>query len=194
MKDDRRSFLKTVGGVPLALAGTAAAGQDRGEGRHDASAAPIGRDYGTARFLLDVDGATVGILKDYDGGMIGAEVVQEAPGDYGVIGKHLGRLQYEDLLLTTSSDLLKPPFFNWVADTLGGSFIRHDGSVHALDSMRKERRLTQFKDALLTEVGFPSLDAGSKDTALFHFVIEPGRLEVKAGSGEQQVTLKPSPA
>ena len=191
MKDDRRSFLKTVGGVPLALAGTAAAGQDRGEVRHDASAAAIVRySFGTSRFVLEADGNTVGVLKDYDGGTVGAEVVLEAPGEAGIIGKHLGRLRYEDLRLTTSSDFLKAPspFFNWVADTLGRNFTRHEGSVRALDRNSQETRRTNFGDGLLTEVGFPALEGGSKDPALFHFVIKPRKLEVKAGSGEK-VTL-----
>ena len=117
MQDDRRSFLKTVGGVPLALAGTAAAGQDRGEVKHDVSAAAIARDVGTSKFVLEVDGTTVGILKGYDGGTVGAEVVEEAPQEGGIIGKHLGRLRYEDLLLTTNSVALKTSFGSWVADT-----------------------------------------------------------------------------
>ena len=185
MKNDRRDFLKTVGGVPLALAGSSAAGQDRGEVGRDGSAAAAPRASGTSRFALEVDGASVGVLKGYAGGTIGAEVVEEAPGEDGVIRKHLGRIQYEDLSLTTTSDLLKPPFFNWVADTLGRNFTPHDGSVRAFDFNFKETREVRFENGLLTEVGFPSLDAGAKEAALFGFVVKPGNLQVKAGSGDK---------
>ena len=90
-------------------------------------------------------------------------------------------------------DLLKAPspFFNWVADTLGRNFARHDGSVRALDRQFQETRRTNFVDGLLTEVGFPAFDARAKDGALFHFVIKPRKLEVLAGSGEK-VTLPKS--
>ena len=183
MKNDRRDFLKTVGGVPLALAGSSAAGQDRGEVGRDGSAAAAPRASGTSRFALEVDGASVGVLNGYAGGTVGAEVVEEGAGEGGVIGKHLGRLQYEDLSLITNSTLLKPPFSNWVADTLGRNFMPHDGFVRALDQNSKLTRETQFSDGLLTEVGFPSFEGGGKEAALFRFLIKPRKLEVKAGDG-----------
>ena len=196
MKNERRAFLKTVGGVSALLAGTSADSQDRGEGGGDVSAAAMAGPLGGTRgFALDVDGASVGALNAYAGGTIGAEVITEAAGEDGVIRKHLGRLQYEDLSLRINSGFVKTPLLNWATDTLGRSFMRHDGAVHAYDFHSKEVRRTQFKDGLLTEVGFPSLDVSAKEAALFDFKVKPGHLDIKAGDGPVSVPLgKTKPA
>ena len=186
MKNDRREFLKTVGGASAALAGASAEGQDRAAAEREVAVAALPpTPGGTTGFALDVDGVQVGVLKAYSGGTVGAEVVLETPGADGVIRKHLGRLQNEDLLLSVDGAFFKTPLFNWVGDTLDHSFLRHDGSVRAFDFNFKETRETRFQDALISEVGFPELDAAAKDAALFRIVIKPEQLEVKKGSGQK---------
>ena len=55
-----------------------------------------------------------------------------------------------------------------------------------LDFDRKERERATFTDAVVTEIGFPALDAASKDAFVLTVRIAPERVERKGGSGASE--------
>lgn len=54
-------------------------------------------------------------------------------------------------------------FYQWIQDWLGFRYIRKNGAIMTADYNYRERARLHFSNALITEVGFPALDAASKD-------------------------------
>jgi hypothetical protein len=183
MAEDRRGFLKTVGGVTAALAASAAR-----PGRAEAAGAAAG----ASRFLLEVDGIPSGYLKSFGGGTAAADVVAIENAGEGFVRKGLGRVRNRSLSVQADlGSVLGTPLFGWVAAACALDHSRHDGVVRTLSYNYKELRLNRFEDALITEVQFPKLDAAGKDPAALGVTIAPESVEFDRGSGSSVGTTNP---
>jgi hypothetical protein len=68
---------------------------------------------------------------------------------------------------------MKKAFYDWIKDALGGKHTKKDGTiVTATDTHTATARLA-FTGALVSEIGFPALDASSKDAARFFVRLSP---------------------
>jgi phage tail-like protein len=143
----------------------------------------IVRPYAAGRFAIEVDGNTVGYAHAVDGGAISADVVTERVGLDSIAHKHLAGVKYEDLLLTVDLSL-DPLFYAWIADTLAGKVSRKDVVVYTLDANNKIVRQAQYFNALVSEVGFPGMDAASKDTAYMTVKFAPEYTRFARASGK----------
>ena len=140
---------------------------------------------GATAFALELDGAAAGLPRSAAGGDAVAEVVVEPAGPDGIQRKHLGAVRYTDIVLTCGTDMEKP-FWSWLADTMAGKSSPRDGALRMLDFDRKERELATFTNAVVTEIGFPALDAASKDAFLLTVRIAAESVERKRGSGASE--------
>src|SRR5215216_2045558 len=66
---------------------------------------------------------------------------------------------------------------------LYGKDVRKNGAIITADYEGKELSRLSFHNALITEIGFPALDASSKDTAKMSIKITPEYTRRQANSG-----------
>ncbi len=176
MARDRRGFLKTAGGVTAALAAL--------QKPQAALAAPIAeRGYSTGHFLLELGEASAGFLRSVDGGAAKGTIVEEAVGPSRWVHKHLGNLEFEDLTFQVGSNL-SPQLAQWIRATWSPNFARRDGAIVTADFNYVERARRTFAEALISEVAFPTLDAGSKDVAAITIPIVPEYTRNETPSGK----------
>ena len=64
-----------------------------------------------------------------------------------------------------------------------GKNLRRSGVLRVLDFDSKERELVEFTDALVTEIGFPALDAASRDAFELTVRLSADTIRRGAGSG-----------
>src|SRR5262245_4549649 len=105
-----------------------------------------GRSYVTGYFQLMLDGVDTGIVQKLRGGHISAERVELSGG---------GELAFQAGLS------MGQPVKDWIHASLSGSPMRKSGEIRVADRNRKVTQVIEFSDALLTEIGFPALDAAA---------------------------------
>lgn len=174
----RRFFLGAAAGLTgAALAATAAHAQ-----MGDAAVPPAAERNFTGGLLnLIIDGQQAGPLRFASGGAVSGEVVLEKIGDDGVIKKHLAALAFGEFDFQLGFPVSKPLMAE-IDSMMQMTFDRFNGSVQTADFTRKVVSERRFTNALVTEVGFPALDAASKDPVSLTVKISPETIHrVKAG-------------
>jgi hypothetical protein len=119
------------------------------------------------------------------GGSIFAEVIGE-PGGWPT-KKHLGPPQYESLALPVGL-VMSNALFDWLADSWGPTPPVKDGAVLALDYQLEVKTEAEFTGSLITETGFPALDAASKATGQVTVRVQPTSVDLGPGSGKLPIT------
>jgi len=137
------------------------------------------RAYALEQFWLDLDGLSAGMLETADGGGVSADVVSEKLGPDLIVHKHLAGVKYEDITVTCGQGMSKV-LYAWLADTLDGNFSRKNGAVVGGDYYG-ERERVNFYNALVSEITFPALDAGSKDPCFLTVKLSPEYTQWVAG-------------
>jgi phage tail-like protein len=146
----------------------------------DASAAPK-RAYVATSFVLEIGGETAGYMSSVSGGNAYANVVKQPSPASPIVKKHIGQTSTEPIAVQLGIGMGKP-LYDWISSMLRGEPKRMDGAVVGVDTQLKAVHRLDFSGALLTEVTFPKLAAGSNDPALMSLVLTP----------EQTVLSKPS--
>lgn len=139
--------------------------------------------YSGGRFTLELDQKkAVGFVASIDGGHFKAEGVPSQVGADMVTTRYPGRPKFEDITITCGM-AMSPSFWKWVQATLDGKPERRSGALVGYDFNSKERSRRTFREALISEVGFPALDGGSKSSALMTIKISPEQVEYATGDG-----------
>jgi hypothetical protein len=141
------------------------------------------RGYGPGRVALELGGVPAGLPFFAAGGDATADVVAEKLGTSTVRRKHVAGVRYTDILLTCGLDM-GAGFWTWLADALASRQTPHDGALVLLDYDFNEVRRLTFQHALVTQIGFPALDAGSKDTARVAVRLSPELTHAQRSSGK----------
>ena len=164
---NRRELLKAAGAGMASLAAIPAAGQVAGQ-------RPIadGRVYAAGRFALELDSVSAGWLNSAEGGHATADVVTERLGADRIVHKHLGGVRFEDFIVECGVGMSKA-LYTWMKDSLDRKYTRKNGAIVAANYDYKEISRTTFNNALISEIGFPALDASSKDAAKMTIKIAP---------------------
>lgn len=95
-----------------------------------------------------------------------------------------------ELTLTTSLRISKE-LATWIAASFDKKHTRKNGSIVAADFNYKAQKHVHFEDALITEVGFPKLDANGKNAAYLTVHLEPRTLKSVPGDGKTIDGLAP---
>jgi hypothetical protein len=159
------------------------------------AASPVTRSYSAGRFALEIDGSVAGFVNAVEGGQAFGEVVKEAPGDDVFFKKHLGNPGFHDIRLEFGADMDKS-FYNWIVLALQGQHFSLNGAIVGVDFNGNVISRLEFQHAQITEVGFPALDAASKDTGRMSIVLSPdqtvlnrkasGKLSVKSSVNQKK--------
>lgn len=140
------------------------------------------RSYVSGYFQVDLDGMNCGMVQKFEGGNISADVVSEPVSDKYLVKKHIGNLKYNDFSLQMVA-VAGTPMTEWVEAALSMNYQRKSGELKAADFQLKVRSIREFKDALVTEVGFPACDGASKEPAFMSVKFAPEVVRTKAGDG-----------
>jgi len=185
-RSSRRRFLGTAAsatGVALTAAAltptrVAAAVPDTGRGTQSPTA--VERHFRAGVFQLNLNGANAGILKAVDGGDAYADVVTVQLGGGAFPVKHIAGVKYDDFALRLGFGMNKP-VYDWISASWKMNYTRKQGSIITADFNYQAKTERTFRDALITETGFPALDASSKDVGdlTLQFAIEES-LDLKA--------------
>ena len=128
------------------------------------------RSFSTARYILEIDGHQVPV-RSVIGGMPYGEVVNISVGPDAGVKKHISSVKYDDFVVTCGLDA--PIVTTLISGMLQHKSTRSNGAIIATDADFKERSRLEFRDALLTEVVFPRLDASSKDAGFLTLRFAP---------------------
>lgn len=147
-------------------------------GTASAKSAPV------ARYILVLDGAVAGELADVQGGGAVGNVVTDPAAGAAAPRKHLNGVTYEDITLTCGAGMTRR-FYAWLADSIAGKHTRQDGAIHTCDYDGNIVSTLDFFHGLISEVGFPALDAGSKDEATMTLKFTPEKTLRRRGDGHK---------
>ena len=141
------------------------------------------RTFTAGNFALALDGVACGFVESVDGGDISADVLETAVDNSFFATKRIGQPKYEDFVLQIGLSMAQP-VYDWIAATLKGNFLRKDGSLTTADANFNATAQSQFSRALVREVEFPALDAGSKNAAHLTITFSPELTKSAKGSGK----------
>lgn len=151
----------------------------------DAKAAPP-REVVAAKFALEIGGIKAGWIQSIEGGHATSDVVTEKLGADHVVHKHIAGVKYEDITVNCGTGMSKA-FYEWIKASFDRRHARVDGAIHSADYDGNIVSTMDFFHGLLTEVGFPALDAASKDGAKMTLKFAPELTRHKKGSGKVDV-------
>lgn len=139
------------------------------------------RAYAAGHFALELDNKAGGWLFSIEGGMATAEVVNEKIGPEHLIHKHISTVKYEDITVTCGPAMSRE-FYSWITNSFQGNYTRQNGAIVAADYNFLEVMRLNFYSGLVTEVGFPALDASSRDMARLTIKISPEYTRIETPS------------
>ncbi|MFO0632665.1 MAG: hypothetical protein U0168_07445 [Nannocystaceae bacterium] len=152
----------------------------------DAHAGPAQRQVRSSDVSMTLEGGPVGVVDDLDFPFASSQVVVEpsGPGAYGA--KHLSTLHYDDVRFSVGA---RPPkaLLEWIRGTLQMNDARKNGGFTTGEVQH------EFFNALLTEIGFPALDAGSKNAASLTLAATPEYARTQRAASKAKVNDAPMP-
>ena len=136
----------------------------------------------TGRAFLVVGREVVGLLKSWQGGEPVGRVETDGTVS-GVVKKHIGAVSYRDIVLRFGLSLSKS-IYTRIASMLNAIPQVLDGAVVMADAEGNAKSKLVFTDALITEIGFPALNAASDAAAFLEMTLAPTSTEVQSASGK----------
>lgn len=167
LSPSRREFLRRAG----TMAGGLVVMDLTGLFRNQPSAAVV-RAYASAHYALELDGMAGGWVRSFEGGTARGDVVVEPPGANPFAKKHLGGVRFEPITISFGAGMNKP-VFDWIKTSISGKIQRRNGAIVVADMNYKVVERVDFQNALITEVGFPALDAAVKEPSYFTVKFTP---------------------
>jgi tail tube protein gp19 len=148
---------------------------------------PGSQGYTAGRFGVELEGATVGFAESVEGGQAIAEVVEEPVGEDKIVHKHIAGLNFEELALTVGVNM-SDKFMEWISSLFDRKPARKNGAVSFQDYTGAEKERLSWNGGLITEVGFPALDAASKELGRLTVRISPEETKHDKGSGTKSTS------
>src|SRR5262252_164172 len=130
------------------------------------------RQYSAASLMLTLGGVQVGFLKSVEGGEPVGTVASDPADGTGVVKKHVVSVSYQPITMTFGAGMDKS-VYQWIADFLSQKSVPTSGAVIFADYNYKEKYRLEFTNALIAAVGFPGVDAHSKDAGVFTLTLQP---------------------
>lgn len=134
--------------------------------------AAIPKSYMGARYVLTLDGKTVGALASAEGGTLVGDVVSDREPGFPFSKKQLGKTEHEDLTIQLGFDGARH-VYHWIDSAWTGSGDLTNGALSLCTFDNKPAKEHAF-DATLSEVTFPELStAEAKAVPLLTLKLKP---------------------
>lgn len=122
--------------------------------------------------------------------MAQTETVKEAVAGGHPVRKHPGNVKVDDIQISCGAGMTEQ-FYDWLKKSLEYDHERKEGAIVTANYDYKEVTRVNFYQSLIGEIGFPALDATSKETCKFNVKIVPEWSETKYSGGTQSVRPVP---
>jgi hypothetical protein len=137
----------------------------------------------TGNFELELDGAvTTAFLKSIDGGWAKHALVDESIGGENNRIKHASVAEIDPISfefgMSGANSVLK-----WIQASWRKQWVRKNGQITHGDFNHRSTFIHQFKEALITETTFPTMDGASKDAAYVKVKVQPEAVVTQKGDG-----------
>jgi hypothetical protein len=142
------------------------------------------RAFTAGKWGCQLDGCDAGWLISWEGGQMTAEVITEKIAGSNTQAKHLGPPKCEDGKLTCGTGMSKS-FYSWLKAALDHDYKRKNGAVIFSDFDHNEQGRLEFFHALPAEIGFPAVDASSKDAAKLNVTLAIQESKYIVGKGSK---------
>jgi len=130
------------------------------------------RGYVAGKYGIELDGIMAGWVSSVEGGHATSDVVNEKVGPDHIVHKHIAGVKYEDITISCGTGMSKG-FYEWIKASFDHNYGRKNGAVIAADYNYKEHSRLTWHFGLISEIGFPALDASSKDAAKMSIKVTP---------------------
>ena len=130
------------------------------------------RGYTAGKYGLELDGQFAGWIESAEGGDATSDVVLERLGPDNIQHKHLAGVKYEEITFNCEIGMSKG-FYDWIKASFDKKFTRKNGAILTCDYNVMPISRMEWRNGLITEIGFPALDAGGKDAAKMTIKIAP---------------------
>jgi len=147
------------------------------------------RGFVAGKYAIELDGISAGWVQSVEGGHATSDVVSEKIGSDHIIHKHIAGVKYEDITVNCGTGMSKG-FYGWIKDSFDHKYSRKGGAVISSDYNYKEHSRLTWYNGLISEVGFPALDAASKDAAKMSIKVTPEYTRVTTSTGGPSVAGK----
>jgi phage tail-like protein len=147
------------------------------------------RGYVAGKYGIELDGIMAGWIWSAEGGHATSDVVVEKLGPDHIQKKHIAGVKYEDITVQCGTGMSKA-FYQWMKDSFDHKYTRKNGAIIAADYNYAEHSRLTFYNALITEIGFPALDASSKDAAKMSIKFGPEYTRTQTTTGGASVSGK----
>jgi len=132
---------------------------------------------------LELDGVQAGPLLSSEGGIPAGDVAQSKtlPNSTASL-KNITNIRYADITVTFVGGMTKQ-LYQWMQDTLSGNVVYKNGAIIYTDHTGAEFKRLSFKNALISEIGLPALNATDKSALFFTLKIAPESTIPEKGKG-----------
>ena len=148
-------------------------------------ASPVSnKSYAVSRFGVVIDGIDLtSYVKNVEGGLHKVESTKEQTGSYNHPTNHLATRTIEPITLEVGLCKANPVIDIVEKIVNSRQHKRLSGEIFHADANSKSRFEQDFKRAVITEIGFPALDAAGKDLAMLKIKLQPEDASFRAGDG-----------
>jgi hypothetical protein len=126
--------------------------------------APQAKPFVGGYFQLVLDGFDCGTIQKASGGNVKAEKAEIPQSTEYLVKNQIGNITIEDFKIQCGLSMGKP-LQEWIQASLDSNHMYKNGELVVADFNRKAVQSREFKNALITSVGFPAADAAGKDVA-----------------------------
>ncbi len=134
-------------------------------------------------YALELAGVNQGFVQSFEGGSAVGDVVVEKVGPDHIAHKHIAGVKYEDITVTVGTGMGKG-LYEFVKAAFDLRNDRFDMAVKRTDFNQNVTWEMDVFHALVTGVGFPELNAASKDVGRLTITFSSEYTRVKPGSGK----------
>jgi SAM-dependent methyltransferase len=145
--------------------------------------AAANRSYATGSYGIELDGLSADWVQSAEGGHATGDVVTEKIGPDRVVHKHLAGVKYEDITVNCGAGMSKG-FYEWIKTTFALKGSPQNGAVVMTSPSGQAESRLEFYNSLVTEVGFPALDASSKEACSLTIRFAPEFTRYAKGGGK----------
>lgn len=135
--------------------------------------------HGADHFILYLDGGPT-VLKRFEGGNVRGTVAAAGTGPGDLPAKNISALKFEPVVIQTGISMGKS-LHEWIIATLDQTNVRKSGYIVAGNAECKATAFRYFRDALITEITIPDLDATCEDKAFLVIKFNPEEITYKDG-------------
>jgi len=139
--------------------------------------------YSSARFALTIDGLQgLTNLRSVEGGATKADSVTYQFGEGREQYKVVGKTKIDDVKMSLGLSTVAQ-LWTWLGDFTKGKVTRRNGSIIAADHNYDAKARRDFKEAFISEIGFPKWDAADKNAVNVSVTLAVEQIEYKPASG-----------